>query len=71
MNQTVRFILLGLVGLVLVGFLFWSSQPAEVETSYVAVQKNRVASKLKERSTYTDLPITYSADQIGKSNPFQ
>jgi len=71
MKETKSFILLAIIGVVAVGLLYWFSRPEEPNVSYVSVQKEKTVSELKNRSSYTNLPITYSAEQIGKTNPFQ
>ena len=71
MSNTAKFIILAIVGIALVSLVFWLSQPRESFQSRVITQKNRAVSNLQERSTFTNLPITYSAEQVGKSNPFE
>lgn len=71
MKKISSFILLAIIGVAAVGLLYWFSRPEEPSTSYVLTQKDKTVSELKNRSTYADLPITYSAEQIGKANPFQ
>jgi hypothetical protein len=59
-----------IIGIVLLGIVFWYSQPVSEQTT-VSNNVDQLTSQIQNRSSYTNLPITYSSNQVGKSNPFQ
>jgi len=71
MKSKNSFVLLGIIiAAVLIFLLFWFSQP--VRDSGVTVnQLDAINTQLKNRSTYSQLPVTFSTGQVGKDNPFQ
>jgi len=65
------FIIFGIVGLILLGSLFWYSTPQSRQSVDDTQSVESLKNQLNERSFYTDLPINYSPSQVGKDNPFQ
>lgn len=69
-NKNSFFLVAILAGIILISILFWYSQPIR-EQAVVTNDVDSITKQLKNRSFYTTLPITVSASQIGKENPFK
>lgn len=69
-NKTSLFLIAIVMAAVLIFILFWYSQPVRQEAP-VNNQLETITSQIEGRSTYTQLPITFSSDQVGKVNPFK
>ncbi|MDD3773966.1 MAG: hypothetical protein PHW50_01645 [Patescibacteria group bacterium] len=71
MTDKNKFLLIAIgLALILVGILFWYSQPIREDVPAVN-PVDQIKSQLENRSFYTTLPITPSAGQTGKDNPFK
>jgi len=70
MSKTFKFVLLGILGIVIVFLAFWFTRPQPPVTSLVGTSEN-ITKQLQERSFYSKLPIVYSSDKVGKDNPFK
>jgi len=69
MTRFSRTLLWFAVGIAFVVCVYLFSRPEVVEPKRVSSEN--IEKELKSRSFYTNLPITFSSEQVGKTNPFK